>query len=68
MENILTIAGISQVMLSLFAHDRYATAPTLVLGIMVFGGLVLTVREILKEEPPVTTRRPAAPRRLTRIV
>lgn len=68
MENILTIAGLSQVMLSLFAHDRFATAPALVLGIMVFGGLVLTVRQVLKEDAPVAPRRPGVPRKLARVL
>lgn len=50
MENILTFAGCSQLMLSLLAMDSTASAPGLTFGVVVFAVLVTRVRELLKED------------------
>jgi hypothetical protein len=47
MENILTVAGCSQLLLSLLAMDWTASLPGLTFGIVVFAILVTRVREVL---------------------
>jgi hypothetical protein len=49
MENILTIAGCSQLMLSLWAMDALAAPPAIALGIILFIVLVGAVRQVLRD-------------------
>lgn len=63
MENVLTFAGLSQVLLSIWVMDWMATLPTLVLGGVIFALLVVSVREVLAEgkpTAPLPARRPSA--------
>ena len=68
MENILTVAGSIQLLLSLFSADRMAAAPGLIFGILVFAILVSAVRQILKEMAVPAKKRGAPVRKLARIV
>jgi hypothetical protein len=66
MEHILTAAGCSQLLLCLWSTDRIATAPALVIGILVFAALIGRVRAVLKERAPPPKRR-VAPRKIVRM-
>ena len=67
MENILTFAGCIQLAFALWGADRIATAPRLVLGLVIFAVLVGAVRRILKEMA-AAPKRGTPVRRITRIV
>ena len=49
MENVLTFAACSQLLLSIWVMDWMATAPGIILGVIVFALLVRAVRQVLEE-------------------
>ena len=67
MENVLTFAGLSQVLLSVWVMEWMATLPALGLGGLIFGLLVASVRQVLAEDTP-TPRRSATVRRVPRVI
>ncbi len=68
MENILTFAGCSQLLLSLWDFEKFARMPSLFLGLIVFAILVHAVRQVLKDQNPAPKRRAPAKRGLARVI